>query len=447
MKVLLVRPRLLNFLTVSEAMNCEPLELEYLYTACRQVGVEARIYDGILETEKFSKRLISFQPDVVAITLYITQENVVKKYISVIRKWLPNCKVILGGVHAQLNFKRLYFDGVDFVTRSESMSVFQQLLISIRDHQSFDSISGLCYRTRSGFSENGFSPCDITQLPVPQRPCLKNDGRFRYLDFENVATLKTAVSCPYHCTFCYGTSLHGGIYQARPISKVIEEIETIPVNTVFIVDSDFLVDESRLRAFIAGIREKHIHKRFICYGRADFIVQHEELIGELCAVGFSYFLVGIEGIDDWNLCRYKKQTSKKMNEQCIAVLNRCEATCIALMIADLSFRIRDFRRLYQWVKSQPLAYVSLQILTPIPPTRYFLNSRNKLTETRPEKWDLIHPVQRPQNMPAWFFLFCHRFLSVKLFFLGRKRGAYCFVTFGYVIHALRSLFRRIGTVR
>jgi radical SAM superfamily enzyme YgiQ (UPF0313 family) len=446
MKILLVRPRLLNFLTVSGAMTCEPLELEYLYTACQQIGAEARIYDGILETEKFSKSLTSFQPDIAAITLYITQENVVKRYISVIRKWLPNCKVILGGVHAQLNFRRLYFDGVDFVMRS-GMSVFQQLLISIRDHQSFDSISGLCYRTKSGFAENGFSPCDITQLPVPERPCLKNDGRFRYLNFENVATLKTAVSCPYHCAFCYGTSLHGGIYQARPISKVIEEIETIPVNTVFIVDSDFLVDESRLRAFIAGIREKHIHKRFICYGRADFIVQHEELIGELCAVGFSYFLVGIEGIDDWNLRRYKKQTSEKMNEQCIAVLNRCGAICIALMIADLSFRIRDFRRIYQWVKSQPLAYVSLQILTPIPPTRYFLNSRNKLTETKPEKWDLIHPVQKPQNMPAWFFLLCHRFLSVKLFFLGRRRGAYRFVTFGYVIRAIRSLFRRIGTVR
>ena len=75
MKVLLVRPLLLNMLTLSGTIDCEPLELEYLYTACREIGVEAVLYDGITETRPFSAVLRQEQPEVVAITGYITQEN------------------------------------------------------------------------------------------------------------------------------------------------------------------------------------------------------------------------------------------------------------------------------------------------------------------------------------------------------------------------------------
>ena len=67
MKVLLVRPLLLNMLAITGAIDCEPLELEYLYTACREMGVEAVLYDGITETRPFSAVLERERPEVVAI--------------------------------------------------------------------------------------------------------------------------------------------------------------------------------------------------------------------------------------------------------------------------------------------------------------------------------------------------------------------------------------------
>ena len=72
MKVLLVRPLLLNMLAITGAIDCEPLELEYLYTACREMGVEAVLYDGITETRPFSAVLERERPEVVAITGTIT---------------------------------------------------------------------------------------------------------------------------------------------------------------------------------------------------------------------------------------------------------------------------------------------------------------------------------------------------------------------------------------
>ena len=76
MNVLLLRPRPhRETIGLQNVMICEPLELEYLYTACREMGVEAVLYDGITETRPFSAVLERERPEVVAITGTITQEN------------------------------------------------------------------------------------------------------------------------------------------------------------------------------------------------------------------------------------------------------------------------------------------------------------------------------------------------------------------------------------
>lgn len=447
MKVLLVRPILLNPQTVCMAMDTEPLELEYLYTACRQIGAEPILYDGITETRKFSDVLKEFSPDITAVTGYITQENVMKRYSVLVKKVLPSCRVIFGGVHAQLNYRRLYFKSVDFIQRSESMQDFQQLLTAIRDKKSYETINGLCWWSSNGFVENAFLPCDMNLLPIPERPCLqKNLNLFRYLDLQGVATLKTAVSCPYHCKFCYGTNLHCGSYQPRKVENVIAELQTIPAETVFIVDSDFLVQEEWLKQFIHAVLEKGIRKKYICYGRADFIVSHAKLIQQLCSIGFLFFLVGIESVDNSALERYHKLTDRNINEKCIDILHHSGAVCVALMIADLSFHKRDFDKIYQWTKQQNLKYVSVQVLTPIPPTDYYLQNRGKFITSNPEKWNLTHPVMRPEHMPVWLFLLYYRFLAFRLYLQGRKRGAYRFVTAKYVFHAVKAYFKRLHTV-
>ena len=448
MKVLLVRPILLNFLTMSSSMDCEPLELEYLYTACKNINVDAMIYDGIIEHRKFSNVMKEYKPDVVAMTGYITQENCMKKYASISKRICPSCKVIIGGVHAQLNYKRLYFCDVDYLFRSESMQSFQELIAAIGNHASVGNINGLCYRNSDKFVENELIPCDINDLPIPIRDFQKqHSAKFRYLEYTGIATLKTAVACPYKCSFCYGTNLHGGNYQTRTLEKVIEELKTIEAKTIFIVDSDFLVDENRLQQFVAALKKNNIHKSYICYARADFIVNHSSIVHELCEVGFHYFLVGIEGIEDGNLKSYDKLTSKEINESCIRILNQNNAECIALLIADLSFRGKDFKQVYAWIKSQKLKHVSMSVFTPIPPTALYQKEKANIFEKNIEKWDLAHLVIRPRNISAFSFYRNYHFLLFRAFLLGYKRGAYRFVNAKYLLHLIASYFQRRNTLK
>lgn len=444
-----MRPLLLNMLTVTGAIDCEPLELEYLAVACRQAGVEPVLYDGLVEERRFSTVLRQEQPDLVAITGYITQENRMHLYASLAKRECPGCTVVLGGVHAQLNYSRLCFPPVDFITRSESMEDFRRFLLALRegDKDVLADINGLCRRGPDGaFLVNPYTPCDIAALPLPDRSFrdAHADG-YRYLDFQRVSTLKTAVSCPYGCTFCYGTHLHGGQYAARPLDAVLEELAGLQADTVFIVDSDFLVEPERVRAFLRGLTQRHIQKHYICYARADFIVRYPDLIQALCRAGFAYFLVGLESVSDERLDAYHKATSVSLNQQCVRLLQENGAECVALFMADPAFDRQDFRRLYQWVKAQRLRYVTVQIYTPIPPTPLFQEQQGRLTTRQPEKWDLAHLVVPPEKLSRFRFLLCHRWLVARLYLLGWRRGAYRFVTPRYVARQLVRCWKRRRT--
>ena len=447
MRVLLVRPRRLDAMTVFGQIVCEPLELEYLLPACRSVG-EAELYDGIVESRKFTAVLGEFMPDVVAITGYLTQEREMRTYARLSRQVCPGCTVVVGGVHAQLNYRRLYWPEVDYVFRGESVEDFERFLSALDRGERPAGIPGLCARAGEGFLEEPYLPCDMNRLPFPDRTKWEERADwYRYLEWPRISTLKTAASCPFSCDFCYGRNLHGGVYQARDLTLVLRELEQTPGETVFLVDSDFLVDPVRVSAFLDGVEQRKIRKQFICYARADFIAAHPALTARLCRAGFRAFLVGVEGIRDERLRAWNKGTNRGINETCVRILRENGADCVALLLADPAFRREDFGTLYRWVRDVGLRYASVQILTPIPPTPFYQRKKGELLSEDLGKWDLTHLLLEPEHMSRRAFLLRYQVLMARLIWLGWRRGGYRFVTPGYLMGILRKWLCRRKTLQ
>lgn len=441
MKVLLVRLMAHNIIGGFGAIECEPLELEYLLAACRAVGIEGEIYDGVTERRRFSDVLRAGHPDAVAITGYLTQEGQMRACAGLVRRVLPRCRVLLGGTHVQLNYRRLQWDEVDVLVRGEDSRDFAALLRCLEAGAPFDHIPGLCWQTETGWRESAYVPCDIEGLPLPDRGgWAERANWYHYLDLPRLATVKTAVSCPYACTFCYGTHLHGGQYQARSVDSVLEELEGLEAEHVFLVDSDFLIEAGRLEELLDGLERRKIRKTFVCYARADFIASHPDLTARLCRAGFLWFLVGIEAVEDERLEGWGKGTGGSVNDTCIRILKENGAFCVALMIADLSFRKADFDAVYRWVKGRGLRYASVQVLTPLPATPLHDQWPGGLDESDYARWDLAHPVAQPQFLSRAAFLRHYRQLLARLIWLGWRRGGYRFATPRYL---LRVLLRRI----
>ena len=128
MKILLVRPAAVNILQNLQVINSEPLELEYLYTVAQKHNWEPFIYDGFNSNKSLTKTIKEFKPDVIGITGYITHEKLILKYVELAKKFDPNIITIVGGVHAQLNYKNFYSPNTDFIFRSEDMIAFGTLI-------------------------------------------------------------------------------------------------------------------------------------------------------------------------------------------------------------------------------------------------------------------------------------------------------------------------------
>lgn len=425
MKILLVRPAAPNILARFRILDSEPLELEYLQTVVREKGHRAYLYDGVIETASIRGVLRREKPDVVAVTGYITQQS---RMLAICRKAKaldPRITTMVGGVHAQLNPESFFRPWVDYVLRSESCEAFGELLDHIEGLGGKDiaAINGLCCKREGRWISNPLWPTDIDRLPIPDRSFFnRNRKRYRYMDLPETAIIKTSVSCPYRCNFCYCARLHGGEYQARDLGLVIDELRGLDAGNVLIADDDFLVDPARVRDFTDRVREAGIDKKFVCYGRADFIAAHPERIRELADIGFVYFIVGLEAISDETLNGYQKGTTQAMNEACLRHIKEAGAHCIGLLMMPLDAGRRDFRRLARWASERPIRYVTLSAFTPIPGTPIFKEYKDRLRTRDLRKWDFLHLVVKPGRLSTAEYLCRFWLLQWNLVRLSAKRG-------------------------
>ncbi len=456
MRVLLVRPPAPNKLSFANILDAEPLELEYLHTGLMQAGFEDMIYDYLCQDKPFRSLLKEYKPDVVAITGYITQENVIKKFCMQAKKYLPGIRVIVGGVHAQINTEVFKQDYIDYISRSESVSAFVDLIRIIDAELMFSDedkalpdisdINGLCYKDTAGnWMENQLMTIDVNELPIPDRSFFNQHKKhFRYLDLLEAASIKTSYSCPYNCNFCYCTLLHKGRYRERKLELVIEELKSIESENIVIVDDDFLVNESRLREFIRLVREEGIKKKYVCYARADFVAAHPDIVKDLADIGFTYFLVGLEAIKDTELDDYNKGTGTEHNVKAVEIINSTSAQCIGLMIVGLSADEQDFEDLYNWIVKHNLIHVTISIFTPIPGTPLYEEYRDRISSNNIEDWDFLHLVLEPEKLSRVKFYACYRKLFMKLYKRARKAGLYEYLNLAHYKRMLsRYLLRKI----
>ena len=439
MKVLLIRPQAPNKLSFSNILDNEPLELEYLYTELLHRGFEGYSYDGLIENTSVKDTILREKPDVVAVTGYITQQKLMIEYCRLAKEINSNIMTIIGGVHVQMNYEAFYDESIDYLLRSESVSAFGDLLAAA----DLSTINGLIYKQDGRFIQNKLIPIDINTLPIPDRSFFnKHKSKYHYLHLQEVATIKTAFSCPYSCNFCYCTLLAGGKYSARDLSLVIEEIKTIESKNIQIVDDDFLVDKGRLHEFVRLIRENKIDKTFICYSRADFIANNEDLVRELRSIGFIYFLVGLEAISNEELVAMNKQVSIDENRKCIEVLRNADAHCIALMIAPLSADKAYFRNLYDFVKETKLLYVTVSMFTPIPGTPLYEEYKDRIVSDDIEDYDFLHLVLEPEKLTRQQFYKEYNKLVLRLYNLAKKSGIYDFMDIEFYKNMLTGYLKR-----
>jgi radical SAM superfamily enzyme YgiQ (UPF0313 family) len=242
---------------------------------------------------------------------------------------------------------------------------------------------------------------DPDRLPLPRRDLVAHlKDRYYYLLHQPVATLKTTWGCWYQCNFCCTWKVTNGIAYSRSPESIVSELEQIDAEEVYIVDDIFLIHPMRLARIAQLLRERRIQKKFLVYGRADFITEHEAVIREWAALGLRAVIVGLEAATDAELQALDKRCTVDCNRRAIGILRKHGIDTYASLIPRPDYTPADWLRLRHFIEAEGLYYVNISPLTPMPGTRAWTTYEKQITVSRKAHglWDLSHCVL-PTRMP------------------------------------------------
>ena len=427
MKILLIKPETVGIFSYTFLVEHEALEMEYLYTVFSARGHDAVIYDRRYDLTPLKKKLKKEKPAVVCITGYITQQELMKKYCRVIKKYDPAISIILGGSNVEINFKNYYDSEADYLYHLSGLENMLKLIDHIdrrKDAPELKDIPGICYKNEGKWTYNPKVVESPEDLPVPDRSYFyKNKHRFRYLCFKPLALIKNSYSCPGNCNFCFCTNRNSGRYSCRSVEKLVDEIASLDVPAIHITDDNFLTDRKYLQRFVDLLKERDIHKQYLIYGRADFIAHNEDMIKQLADVGLALVMVGLEANKDEELDAYNKHVSLSENEECIRILSENNIFCAGLFIVHQKMTKADFKHLYEWISKRDII-PTVSIFTPMQGSAIYKEYENELITKDVTKQDLFHCLLKPDHMSVRAFTLEYYKLSLKLAWKNRRSSLY-----------------------
>jgi anaerobic magnesium-protoporphyrin IX monomethyl ester cyclase len=140
------------------------------------------------------------KPDVLGFSCYIWNIEETIEIVSMLKKVMPEVKIILGGpeVSYDVEYWMNRLTDVDFIVVGEGEETFHHLLSEIQGEQKYHFVYGTAYRKEEQVVINPPRPrLDLNQIPSPfyfeeDIPNLAN----------RVTYFETSRGCPFSCQFC-----------------------------------------------------------------------------------------------------------------------------------------------------------------------------------------------------------------------------------------------------
>lgn len=289
------------------------LELHKFFSNKENSSTEIKIFiNKVLDS-------ISDVPDYIGISMGSSCGHLANlMVVSECKKRWPHCKVIAGGTHATACSDIILSDSeVDCVIRGPGDVSFVDLIRFfagekgvIPEGASFKSLPS------KHISE---SIRDLSMLPPYPYDLID----FKYLvDHDETAPIKrfgaktgvimTSRGCPFNCTYCAASQIHGKNVLFRPIKSLIDEIRNLVieygVNTVCIIDDLFGANRRLFFSFFEELDKSGLDVRVVIPAGLSIKIYDEEMIDILVAHGLDSVYFPVE-----SGCQYVQDKLMKKN--------------------------------------------------------------------------------------------------------------------------------------
>jgi len=239
-------------------------------------------------------------------------------------------------------------------------------------------------------------PPDLAATPVPRRELTAAASRH----YVTTHAVQTGRGCRHGCKFCSITAFARGTHRSRPLEHVLEELESIPRNFMF-VDDNIIGDPEYAKQLFRAMAP--MKKRWISQCSLK-IADDPELLELARAAGCRGLFVGIETISQENLDAVNKGFNDQHGYfQRIAAIQAKGIGVQAGIIVGLDGDDPTvFQRTLRFLEKAHVNALQLAILTPQPGTPLYdeFERAGRITDRDWSRYDFRHVVMRPARMTA-----------------------------------------------
>jgi len=425
--VLLIRPPSGNDrFGLGPFFQVEPLGLEYIAAAVRQVGGRPAILDARFER---GARHVPGRPGVglVGIScMHAVEYDSTLVLAGVARRTHPGAFIVVGGHAAAAYPGPLETPNIDAICLEDGEIAIPLLLEALRAGRPPAQVPGLRVRTPAGFvtTASGGDHADLDATPRPARDLVRRyRGGYHCLLFRSVWLVETARGCPFRCSFCSVWSLYGRSFRERSLGAVVDDMAEAGEH-VFVVDDLFWNHPERSMELAAALRRRGIRKRWmLVQSRTDLVARHPELLAAWrpLARDFDIFF-GLEAPSDAGLDRLMKDTTIKATVEATSLARSFGYGVTGNFVIDPGWGEDDFRTLWAFVSEHRLERAGYTILTPLPGTPLFRDHGVLRRDLPWSHYDMHHLLWEPRLGARRFFeLYAETWRRSILNLQGRKR--------------------------
>lgn len=291
--------------------------------------------------EHLGKKIRETSAFIVGISsLFTAYSNEAIKIAEIVKRFHPDCKVVLGGHHpTAMPDKIMESKAVDFVLRGEGEVSMPMLARVIKKGEDPEGIPGIVFRSKDGTNKIG-APAIIDDLDAYPLPAVRLLNRSFYKRGTRACAVVVASrGCPLNCTYCSIGSSPFIRYRRRSVEAVVREIEEAidRYNAGFIdfEDENLSLDKDWFMRFLNEIK-----KRFSGAG-IEFRAMNglfppsldEEVIQAMKEAGFKTLNLSLGSICEDQLRKFRRPDVRNAFERAVICAEKNGLNAVGYVIA------------------------------------------------------------------------------------------------------------------
>jgi len=399
MKVLLVNPPYNSSKYKFIGLVAPPLGIAYIAAMLEKNGVTVKILDAPaleLDHESVKNEIAEYSPDVIAITSVTPTIASALKTAKISKEACPDAVTVMGGYHPTFTYPEvLKNDFVDIVVCGEGELTMVDLVDAIENNRDLRNVKGIAVKDFKTEPREIIE--DLDSIPFPARHLLPMD-EYKILNMKlTTGTIISGRGCPYKCSFCASSAMHGQKLRLRSAKSVVDEMEHLvkdhDIEMVAFMDDTFTINKKRVYEICEAIKERGLDNYWGCTARVDTI--SEDLLKAMKDAGCITMFLGVESADQQVLNLVNKKTNIEKIKKTFALTKKYGMRTIASVVLGMPGDTKNsIKNTIKFVKLLEPSYAVFSLATPYPGTDFYVKaaSENLIKINDWSKYTLLSPV-------------------------------------------------------